>query len=71
MKIRPMEVELFHADGQTGRQTWRSYYSLFAVLPTRLQTVAGIMKIPLQKDILYKHISNWNSFLATQYSDGN
>jgi len=25
MKIRPVETELFHVDGQTGRLTWRSY----------------------------------------------
>jgi len=24
MKIWPVEVELFHADGQADRQTWRS-----------------------------------------------
>jgi len=25
LKIRPVGAELFHADGRTGRQTWRSY----------------------------------------------
>jgi len=24
MKIHPMEAELFHADGQKDRQTWRN-----------------------------------------------
>jgi len=29
MKISPVEIELFYADGWTG-QTWRNHYSLFA-----------------------------------------
>jgi len=27
MKIRPVGAELFRTDGQTGRQTWCSWYS--------------------------------------------
>jgi hypothetical protein len=40
MKIRPVGIELFHADGRTdGRaNTWRSYQLLFAILRTRLKT---------------------------------
>jgi len=40
MKIRPVGAELFHADGQTHRQTGRleEAMSLFAVLQTRLKT---------------------------------
>jgi len=41
MKIRPMGAELFHVDGRTDRpqtdeHTWRSLYSLFAILRTCL-----------------------------------
>jgi hypothetical protein len=39
MKIRPVGAELFHADGRT----WRYYLSLFAILPTRLKGLGGIM----------------------------
>jgi hypothetical protein len=35
--IRPVGAELLHADSQTDRQTWRSQYSLFAILQTRLK----------------------------------
>jgi len=35
MKIRLLGPELFHADGQT----WRNWYSLFAILRTFLKTV--------------------------------
>ena len=37
MKIRPVEAELFHADGQTDRQTGRNWQSLFAILRTHLK----------------------------------
>jgi len=41
MKIRPVGAELFHADrrtdGKTYRQTWRSWWPLFADLWTRFK----------------------------------
>jgi len=41
MKILPLRAELFHAegwnDGQTHRNTWRRWWSLFANLRTLLQ----------------------------------
>ena len=36
--ICPVTAELFHADGRTDRQTWRSWQSLSAILRTRLKT---------------------------------
>jgi hypothetical protein len=36
MKIRPRGAELFHSDGRSDGQTWRSYLLLYAILRTRL-----------------------------------
>jgi len=35
--IHPGGAELFHADGRPDGKTWRSYWSLIAILRTRLQ----------------------------------
>jgi len=37
MKIRPVGIKWFRADGQTDRQTWRRQQSNFAILRTRLK----------------------------------
>jgi hypothetical protein len=37
MKIPSVGEELFHADGWTDGPIWRSWYSLFAILQTRLK----------------------------------
>jgi len=34
MNIHLVGAELFHADGQKNRQTWRSWQSLFAFFPS-------------------------------------
>jgi hypothetical protein len=38
MKIRPVAAELFQADGQTDRHTWRRQQSLFDIFRTHLKT---------------------------------
>jgi len=43
MKIRPVGAELFHAGGWTDRKTWRSYWSLIAILRMRLKIYRGYL----------------------------
>ena len=57
IKIRPLGAGLFHADRWTDGQTWRSQYSLFAILRMRLkQLFEWIIELPHNKEFcaLYK-----------------
>ena len=55
MKICPVAAKLFHADGRTDGQTWRSFPSLFAIMRTRL-----IMHLQSQS------VTTFNSFLQNK-----
>ena len=45
MKIRPVRAELFLADVRPDRQKWRSQYSIFAILRTRLNICVHFMHL--------------------------
>jgi hypothetical protein len=56
IKIRPVRVELFHADGQT----WRSWQSLLTILRTRLRAMPEVRMCDVATALTLLNLLSWN-----------
>jgi hypothetical protein len=73
MKIRIVEAELFHANGRTDGQTNMTKVILgFRNFANAPKDGCRLMKVPLENNILYKHITKQNSVvMATKHTGNN